>query len=56
MYDYTSGEYSPNKQGPVLRSAIDALILLISPFAPHFAEELWESLGNKGSIANALWP
>ena len=56
MYDYTAGEYSPNKQGRVLRSAIDALILLISPFAPHFAEELWESLGNKGSIANSLWP
>jgi leucyl-tRNA synthetase len=56
MYDYTSGGFSPDKQGPVLRSAFDALILLISPFAPHFAEELWESLGNRGSIADALWP
>ncbi len=56
MYDYTAADYSPDKQGRVLRSAIDALILLISPFAPHFAEELGESLGNKGSIANALWP
>ena len=40
----------------MLRSAIDALTLLIAPFAPHFAEELWEALGNKGSIANAAWP
>jgi leucyl-tRNA synthetase len=35
---------------------MDALMLLIAPFAPHFAEELWESLGNKESIANAPWP
>jgi leucyl-tRNA synthetase len=28
----------------------------MAPFAPHFAEELWESFGNKGSIANAEWP
>ena len=57
MYDYTSSnEFSPHKQGPVLRAAIDALTLLISPFAPHFAEELWESLGNRMGIANAAWP
>jgi leucyl-tRNA synthetase len=57
MYDYTSdGEFSPNRQGPVLRLAIDTLTLLIAPFAPHFAEELWESLGGKGAVANAAWP
>jgi leucyl-tRNA synthetase len=57
MYEYTSsGEFSPNRQGPVLRLAIDTLTLLISPFAPHFAEQLWESLGGKTSIANAPWP
>jgi leucyl-tRNA synthetase len=56
MYDYTSNGFSPDKQGPVLRSAMDALMLLITPFAPHFAEELWESLGHRESIANAPWP
>jgi leucyl-tRNA synthetase len=57
MYDYTSGGLkSENKQLPVLRSAINALTLLIAPFAPHFAEELWESLGNTTSIANEEWP
>jgi leucyl-tRNA synthetase len=56
MYDYTSVSFSPNKQAPVLRSAVDALTLLIAPFAPHFAEELWEALGNDTSIANAGWP
>ena len=57
MYEYTSGgEMSYNKQLPVLRAAIEALTLLIAPFAPHFAEELWEALGMTGSIANASWP
>ncbi len=56
LYDYTAGEYHPNEQGAVVRSAVDALMLLIAPFAPHFAEELWEALGNKGTIANAAWP
>ncbi|MGE5807570.1 MAG: leucine--tRNA ligase [Nitrospirota bacterium] len=56
MYDYTSGGLGPDKRWPVLRSALDVLVLLISPFAPHVAEELWESLGNKGSVAAASWP
>jgi leucyl-tRNA synthetase len=55
MYDYTSGGVE-GKQVQVFRSAADALTLLISPFAPHFAEELWESLGNRTSIADAKWP
>jgi len=57
MYDYTSGGVmNYDKQLPVLRSAFDALILLIAPFAPHFAEEIWDALGNEAGIANALWP
>ncbi len=55
MYDYVSAGVN-DRQLSVLRLAIDALTLLIAPFAPHFAEELWESLGNKPGIANAPWP
>ncbi len=55
LYDYASGDVT-EKQLPVLRSAIDALTLLISPFAPHVAEEIWEAIGNDTSIANARWP
>jgi leucyl-tRNA synthetase len=40
----------------VLRESIESLIVLISPFAPHLAEELWEQLGNKSSVINATWP
>jgi leucyl-tRNA synthetase len=40
----------------VLREAIDALVLMISPFAPHTAEELWHMLGHVDGIAKASWP
>ncbi len=55
LYDYTSNG-ATDAQAPVLRAAFDALVLLLSPFAPHVAEELWEALGSKGMIANAAWP
>ena len=38
------------------KNSIKVLIQLLAPFAPHLAEELWESLGGKPSIANEPWP
>ena len=39
------------------RAAVEPLVLLIAPFAPHLAEELWERLGREGSIFDsAAWP
>jgi leucyl-tRNA synthetase len=55
VYDYTAKGVEADKL-PVLRSALEALTLLLSPFAPHFAEELWEGLGNTDSVAQASWP
>jgi leucyl-tRNA synthetase len=40
----------------VLKEAIEALVLMLSPFAPHMAEELWESLGHTGGVVSAGWP
>ena len=40
----------------VLKEALDALVLLLSPFAPHTCEELWEMLGHGGGLAAASWP
>jgi leucyl-tRNA synthetase len=37
------------------RSILEPLVIALSPFAPHFAEELWEKLGNKESILNASY-
>ncbi|MEQ8424588.1 MAG: class I tRNA ligase family protein, partial [Cyclobacteriaceae bacterium] len=38
------------------RSVIEPLVIALSPFAPHFAEELWEKLGNKDTVLNASYP
>ena len=40
----------------VVREAIEALVLMVSPFAPHMAEELWEHLGHQGGLSAAAWP
>ena len=40
----------------VLREALEALVLLISPFTPHLAEELWAHLGHDASVVTAAWP
>ena len=38
------------------REVLKTLAILIAPFAPHMAEELWENLGGEGSICDAEWP
>jgi len=38
------------------RQVFSVLILMLSPIAPHFCEELWQSLGNKESVLKAGWP
>src|SRR6185436_12032238 len=40
----------------VLREAVEALVLLLSPFVPHFSEELWERLGHSGGVGLVGWP
>lgn len=38
------------------RGLLCNLVILIAPFAPHIAEELWQHLGEKDSVCNAQWP
>jgi leucyl-tRNA synthetase len=40
----------------VLKEAVEALMLMLSPFTPHLAEELWEQTGHEGGIVFAPWP
>ena len=40
----------------VLKEAIDALVVMISPFAPHMAEELWQMLGHPEALTKTNWP
>ena len=38
------------------KSAADSLVRILSPFAPHIAEELWQRLGHAESLAHEPWP
>ena len=38
------------------RAVLEPLVVLIAPFAPHLAEELWEALGHTASVCDATWP
>ncbi len=38
------------------RELMKTIVVLIAPFAPHIAEELWEALGGEGSVCDAEWP
>ena len=40
----------------IVRESFDTLILLLSPFAPHIAEEMWSLLGHETSIVQVEWP
>ncbi|MCZ6802106.1 MAG: leucine--tRNA ligase [Nitrospirae bacterium] len=44
------------QDGPLPQAAADAFTRLLSPFAPHLAEELWEALGHEPSVAHQPWP
>ena len=38
------------------KAVMSNLVVLLAPFAPHLAEELWEALGNTSSVCDAHWP
>lgn len=38
------------------KDALERLLLLLAPFAPHIAEELWQQLGHAESVHTGLWP
>ena len=43
------------KQG-VDKNTLEALVTMLAPFAPHIAEELWQTLGHKSSVFVQTWP
>jgi leucyl-tRNA synthetase len=58
LYLFTDAQREqPSPQGAaVAREAVETLIVLVSPFAPHTAEELWEAYGHAGGLSRAVWP
>jgi leucyl-tRNA synthetase len=53
LYKYKEND---NVNDGLIKVAISNLILLLSPFAPHICEEMWEHMGNKESMYRAKWP
>jgi leucyl-tRNA synthetase len=58
LYKFTAVREAPAQPGEAaaLREAVQTLILLLAPFAPHAAEELWALLGGAPSVARQPWP
>ncbi len=53
IYTFMQGSMVKSKE---LKEAIDVAVILLVPFVPHIAEEMWNKLGNKKSIFEADWP
>ena len=52
----TPADQAPTDTRAVLGEAIEALVLMLSPFTPHLCEELWERLGHAGGLVTVPWP
>ncbi|HVO60059.1 MAG TPA: leucine--tRNA ligase [Terriglobales bacterium] len=53
---YAAEEKISTVPAPLLADVQRNLVLLLAPFAPYLAHELWEMLGEKGSLLRAPWP
>ncbi|MCD6169847.1 MAG: leucine--tRNA ligase [Candidatus Latescibacteria bacterium] len=53
--EFINSAYTLEK-GRLDSQTIDVFLILLSPFAPHMAEELWQQRGHQGSIFEAQWP
>ena len=53
VYEYVDKE-APDPL--VMKEVLNQLTLLLSPFSPHLAEEVWQSLGHSESLVSANWP
>jgi len=50
------GEVTTGPARLALREALETLVLLLSPFAPHVGEEMWQRLGHAESLVGHAWP
>jgi len=52
----SSAEESLSAEPGLLRYSLETLLRLLSPFTPHFADEIWFRLGNESLLENEPWP
>jgi leucyl-tRNA synthetase len=56
-FDTASLDTVPSSErGPLLREAVETVLLLLGPIAPHVTEELWATLGHRQSLFKEHWP
>lgn len=56
LYRYTLEKPREEQNASFLKEVFEKLLLMLAPFAPHLAEELWEKSGNDFSIFDQKWP
>ncbi len=56
MYQYRDRVAKDKQNLAVLKEAVKNLIIMLAPFAPHIASEMWELTGNTGSVHETSWP
>ncbi|MCT4594854.1 MAG: leucine--tRNA ligase [Anaeromicrobium sp.] len=54
VYKYKDLDGEKNEK--LLKEALEAIVVLLAPFAPHMTEELWSMLGKEMSVHEASWP
>ncbi len=55
-YKYNKSKPNPKRSNMLLKEVTERLIALLSPYAPHIAEELWQAIGGTKSIFFEPWP
>jgi leucyl-tRNA synthetase len=56
LYLVEESAWESPETAPALREAVEILLLMLSPFAPHVSEELWEKIGYTGMVCRQAWP
>ena len=47
---------STNAESAALKTAAETIVVMLSPFVPHIADELWQLLDNQGMLLDRQWP
>ena len=55
FYNYSDKVPDEKKNKGIIKSGIEKMILMLAPFIPHAAEELWCSIGKEGSVHDEKW-
>jgi leucyl-tRNA synthetase len=55
-YDYLEKNKDGNLNRGILKETVTSMLMMLAPFSPHIASELWELIGMEGSVHEQIWP